>query len=89
MVVQLFEKQEEIKAKKEYKKNISKISDLDDICKVIDELVERIDDVNCDFKDKFIQNLKDIKFDIVAEMRGYEEENFEILEIWEEECEAW
>lgn len=89
MVVQLFEKQEELNAKKEYKENISKISDLDDICTVIDELVDRINDVNCEFKDKFIQNLKDIKFDIVAEMRGYEEENFEILEIWEEECEAW
>lgn len=87
MVVQLFEKQEEIKAKKEYKKNISKISDLDDICKVIDELVERINDVNCDFKDKFIQNLKDIKLDIVAEKFFYEEENLDILEILEGESE--
>ena len=89
MLVQIFEKQEEMNAKKEYKNNIGKINDLEDICQVIDELIERIDDVNCDFKDKFIQNLKDIKFDIVAEMRGYEEENFEILEVWEEECEAW
>lgn len=87
MVVQLFEKQEEINAKKEYKKNISKISDLDDICKVIDELVDRIADVNCDFKDKFIQNLKDIKFDIIAEKFFYEEENLDILEILEGESE--
>lgn len=88
MVVQIFKKQEEMRAKKEYEKNLSKISDLDDICTVVDELVERIDAVNCEFKDKFIQILKDIKFDIVAEMRSYEQDNFEIMEIYEE-SEDW
>ena len=89
MIVQIFEKQEEMRAKREYEKNMSKINDLDDICVTIDELVERIEDVNCEFKDKFVQSLKDMKFDIVAEMRSYEQANLEIMEIYEEESEEW
>lgn len=89
MVVQIFQKQEEMRAKKEFLKNVSKIYDLEDICTVIDELVERMEDVKPEFKDKFIQNLKDMKFDIVNEMQSYEEENLDLLEIWEDESEEW
>lgn len=83
MLLEIVKKQEEVKAKKEYKKNISKISDLDDICTVIDELIERIDNANCEFKDKFMQNLKDIKCDIAHEMCWYEEQNLKISEMGE------
>lgn len=89
MVVEIFKKQEETKARLEYEKNQSKIYDLDDICTVVDELVERMEEVEPEFKDKFIEKLKDIKFDIVAEMRAYEESNLEILGIWEDESEEW
>ena len=89
MVIEIFKKQEETKARLEYEKNQSKIYDLDDICTVVDELVERMEEVEPEFKDKFIEKLKDIKFDIVAEMRAYEESNLEILGIWEDESEEW
>ena len=67
MIVEIFQKQEEMKAKKEFLKNVSKIYDLEDICTVIDELVERMEDVKPEFKDKFVQSLKDMKFDIENE----------------------
>lgn len=89
MVIEIFKKQEETKARLEYEKNQSKIYDLDDICTVVDELVERMEEVEPEFKDKFIEKLKNIKFDIVAEMRAYEESNLEILGIWEDESEEW
>lgn len=83
MILQLCEKQAEMKAKKKYRENINQISDLDDICDTIDELIERFEDSNCEFKDKFIQNLKDMKIYTIDEMRHYEEENIEIMEDWE------
>lgn len=84
MVLQIFQKQEEMKAKKQYQKNISNIYDLEDICTVIDELVERMNDVNCEYKYKHIQALNDIKFDIVDEIINYENKNLDIMEDWEE-----
>lgn len=89
MLIQIAEKQEELRAKKEYEKNISRISDLDDVCVTIDELVERLKESDFEFRNVFIQELKDRKFDVVAEMRYYEEKNFELMEVYEGESEEW
>lgn len=84
-LVELNQQKEKSKAKKHYKDNISKISDLDDICTVIDELIERANDVNLENKEKFSKELIDWKNDIIAEMRFCEEENLEYEEKWEED----
>lgn len=89
MLIQIAEKQEELRAKKEYEKNISRISDLDDVCVTIDELVERLKESDFEFRNGFIQELKDRKFDVVAEMRYYEEKNFELMEVYEGGSEEW
>lgn len=89
MLVQIFEKQEEMKAKKQYKNNISKIYDLEDICKTIEELIQRIEDVGCEYKDSFAEELKGRELEIINEIQWYEEQNLEIKEIYEEESEEW
>ena len=83
MILELFEEREKMKAKKEYKENIGRISDNEEICNTIDELVERLEESDLDFKDKFIEDLKDWKYYVKAEIEHYEDEDIEIMEFLE------
>ena len=89
MVVQIIEKQEEMRAKKQYEENISKISDLDDICSVIDDLKYRMSNIDYEFKNRHLKELSSIQDEIIDEMKFLEDENLETEEIWKEESEEW
>lgn len=82
MLVQIIEEKEKREAKKQYQENIGIISDLSDICDVIDELAEKLNNSQFEFKDKFIEDLKARKCDVKAEMEHYENEDLEIKEVW-------
>lgn len=79
----IFEIKQRLQAIKQFKENYSKISNLDDICQVIDELIERINENDCEFKERRIQELTLMKNDIIAEMINFEEENLELMEVWD------
>lgn len=83
MVLELYREQEKKKAKKEYKENISKICDLDDICVIIEDLVERVNKVDFIAKESFAKEMKAWKKDFISESQFYEEENLNMEEIWE------
>lgn len=89
MVVQIFERQEEVRAKKQYKENIGKISDLDDVCNLIDDIKYRISNIDYEFKSRHMKELSSIQDEIIDEMKWVEEENIDIKEIYEEESEEW
>ena len=79
MVLELYREQEKIKAKKEYKENISKICDLDDICAIIEDLVERVNKVDFVAKENFVKEMQAWKILFISEMKFYEKENLNIL----------
>ena len=87
MVLELYREQEKMKAKKEYKENISKICDLDDICVIIEDLVERVNKVDFTAKESFAKEMRAWEKDFISESQFYEEENLNMEEVWEEmEC---
>jgi hypothetical protein len=73
----------QITNRKQYKDNISRICDREDICTAIEELVERISNTDFENKDKFIEDLNGWKFDVDAEIQYYENQNLEFMEKWE------
>lgn len=89
MVLQIFEKQEEMRAKKEYYKNISKISDLDDVSGLIDDVKYRLGNIDYEYKGRHVKELSEMQDEIIDEMKFLEDENLEIEEIYEEESEGW
>lgn len=79
MITQIFEKQEKVKAKKQYEENISKISDLDDVCNTIDDLKHRISNIDYENCNKHMKELSYMQDEIIEQMRICEEENIERL----------
>lgn len=84
MIVQIFEKQEERKAKKKYEENIGIISDLDDVCSIIDDIKYRISNIDYEDNNRHVKELGSIQDEIIDEMKFLEDENLEIEEVWEE-----
>ena len=89
MVLQIFEKQEKMRIKKRYEENIGKINDLDDACDVIDDVKYRISNIDYEFKNRHLKELSNIQDELIDEKKFLEDENLEIMEIWEEESEEW
>lgn len=84
MLVEIFEKREEMRAKKEYEKNLGRISDLDDICSIIEDLIDRVNDIDFESKQNFTKEMRAWENDFIAEMKFYEDENLNLEEVWEE-----
>jgi len=85
MILEIFEEQERLKAKKEKKENQHNICDLEDILDDIESLIEKLNKSNFEQKNNFIKDLNSWEPHIKAEIEHYEEENLEIMEIWEED----
>ena len=83
MLIEIFKSQERARVYKQYEENIGRISDLDDICSIIDDLKYRISNTDLEYGSRYIKELGYIQDEIIDEMKFLEDENLEIEEIWE------
>lgn len=82
MVIQLYEKQEEMRARREYVQNMRRIRDLDDVCCRMDDIKYRICNIDYEFKNRHIREMSFVQDEMIDRMRDCEERNLEIEEVW-------